>query len=78
VLQDILRPPANGASKEERLRFVRRCAILPFTWLIVVWAIVLALAPVQTWLLILLGVCTVLGVANLASLTWRIRRLRTS
>lgn len=73
-LRRILRPPAEGASKEERLRFVRRCSLIQFPGAVAVWILVLVVG-MPTWALILLGVATATGLESVASLTWRIRRL---
>jgi hypothetical protein len=73
-LRRILRPPAEGASKEERLRFVRRCSLIQFPGAVAVWILVLVVG-VPTWVLIALGVATATGLESVASLTWRIRRL---
>jgi hypothetical protein len=67
-------PPGPGASREERLRYIRRCAIVPLPWIALVWIVVLAFGHNSTGLLVVLGVATVLSLGNVASIGWRIRR----
>ncbi len=74
MLREILRPPASGAPKEERLRFIRRCALIQFPGMVAIWVVFLVLG-MPTWLLTMLGVATAIGLETVASLTWRIRRL---
>jgi hypothetical protein len=74
TLRGILRPPAEGASKEERLRFIRRCSLIQFPGAVAVWILVLVVG-MPTWALIVLGVATATGLGSVVSLTWRIRRL---
>jgi hypothetical protein len=71
-----LRPPAPGASKEERLRFVRRCTLFPLPAVALCWIVVLAFGNAPSWLLIAMGVGTTISLESVASLSWRIRRLR--
>jgi hypothetical protein len=67
-------PPAAGASREARLRYVRRCALLPLPSVALLWVVVLGFGQYSTWLLIVMGAGTALGLENLAHLSWRIRR----
>jgi hypothetical protein len=76
IVLRVLRPPPPDASKEERLRFVRRCALLPLPGVPLLWILVIFFGYGSTWLLIPLGVSTGLGLETVASLSWRIRRLR--
>jgi hypothetical protein len=70
-------PPAPGSSREERLRYVRRCTLLPLPTVALLWVVVLGFGHNPTWLLIVIGASTVLCLENLASLSWRIRRTRS-
>src|SRR4029077_8437619 len=74
IVRWLLRPPPR-ASKSERLRFVRRCALIQFPGMVAVWGVMLAIGTTPTWLLIALGVATAIALETIASLTWRIRRL---
>jgi hypothetical protein len=74
IVQRVLRPPPPGATKEERLRFVRRCTLFPLPAVALLWIVVLAFGTDST-LLIVMGVATGLSLESVASLTWRIRRL---
>jgi hypothetical protein len=67
-------PPAPGASHEARLRYVRRCTVLPLPFVALLWIVVLGVGHNAAWLLIVLGACTVLSLESTASLSWRIRR----
>lgn len=67
-------PPAPGASREERLRYVRRCTVLPLPAMALLWVVVLGFQHDPIWLLIVLGTGSVLSVESVASLSWRIRR----
>lgn len=67
-------PPTAGSSREQRLRYVRRCAVFPLPSLGLVWGIVLAVGHDAMWLLIVMGAGTVGSLVNIASLSWRIRR----
>jgi len=67
-------PPQRGASREQRLRYVRRCTVLPLPPVALLWIIVLAFGHNPTWLLIVMGVGTALGLESVVSLSWRIRR----
>lgn len=69
-------PPAPGASREERLRYVRRCTLLPLPAVALLWVVVLGFGHGPAWLLIVLGACTIVSLENTASLSWRIRRAR--
>ena len=67
-------PPAPGASREERLRYVRRCTMLPLPAVALLWVVVLGFGHDPAWLLIVIGAGTVLSLESTASLSWRIRR----
>lgn len=67
-------PPAPGASREQRLRYVRRCTMLPLPAVALLWVVVLGFGHASMWLLIVIGAATFLGLQSIASLTWRIRR----
>ena len=67
-------PPAPDASREERLRYVRRCTMLPLPAVALLWIVVLGFGHDPTWLLIVIGASTVLGLESVVSLSWRIRR----
>jgi hypothetical protein len=67
-------PPAAGASREERLRYVRRCTMLPLPSVALLWIVVLGFGQHSTWLLIVMGAGTALSLESAASLSWRIRR----
>jgi hypothetical protein len=67
-------PPTPGASHEERLRYVRRCTMLSLSAVALLWIVVLGFGHDPTWLLIVMGASTVLGLESAASLSWRIRR----
>lgn len=69
-------PPAPGFSREERLRYVRRCILLPLPGVALLWVVVLGFGHDPTWLLIVIGASTVLCLASLVSVSWRIRRAR--
>jgi hypothetical protein len=69
-------PPAAGASREERLRYVRRCTVLPLPTVALLWLIVLASGHNPTWLLIGMGFGTAGGLETLANVSWQIRRER--
>jgi hypothetical protein len=66
-------PPAAGASREDVLRFVRRCAILPLPAVALVWIVVLTFGVGPTWCLIVMSLVTALVLANVASLSLRTR-----
>jgi hypothetical protein len=70
-------PPAPGASREERLLYVRRCALLSLPSVALVWVVALGFGHFPGWLLIVVGVSTILGLGNVASLSYRIRRARS-
>jgi hypothetical protein len=70
-------PPAPGSSREERLRYVRRCTLLPLPAVALLWVVVLGFGHDPTWLLVVIGASTVLCLESLASLSWRIRRARS-
>jgi hypothetical protein len=72
ILERFLRPPAAGASREQRLRFVRRCALFALAPVLLLWIDALVFGP--TWLLVLVGVATGLSLLNLLSLNMRIGR----
>jgi hypothetical protein len=67
-------PPASGASREERLRYVRRCTLLPLPAVALVWVLLLWFRHDPAWLLIVMGAGTVLSLESTANLSWRIRR----
>ncbi len=67
-------PPASGASREERLRYIRRCTMSSLPEVALLWVVALGFGHAPTWLLIVLGAGTVLGLESVASLSWRIRR----
>lgn len=69
-------PPAAGASREERLRYVRRCTLFTLPEVALLWVVVLGFGHDPGWLLIVMGASTVLGLESVASLSWRIRRAR--
>jgi hypothetical protein len=71
-------PPTQGTSREEQLRYVRRCAVLPLPSVALLWLVVLAFGHNPTWLLVVLGVGTAGSLETVASLSWRIRRARRS
>jgi hypothetical protein len=66
--------PAPGASREELLRYVRRCTALPLPAVALLWIVVLTFGFAPTWYLIVLGVATALSLESVASLSLRIRR----
>jgi hypothetical protein len=70
-------PPAPGSSREERLRYVRRCTLLLLPAVALLWVVVLGFEHDPTWLLIVIGASTLLFLESLANLSWRIRRLRS-
>lgn len=69
--------PAPGSSREARLRYVRRCTLLPLPAVALLWVVVLGFGHDPMWLLIVIGASTVLCLESLASLSWRIRRARS-
>jgi hypothetical protein len=69
-------PPAPGASREERLRYVRRCTLFTLPSVVLVWVVVLGFGHDPGWLLIVMGASTILGLESLATLSWRIRQAR--
>ncbi len=71
----ILRPPEPGASKEQRLRFVRRCALFALAPVPLLWIDAIAFGYWPTWLLVVAGVGAGSSLLNIVSLSWRIRRL---
>jgi hypothetical protein len=71
-------PPTRGCSREERLRYVRRCAVLPLPFTALLWIVVLGFGHEPAWMLIVIGAATALGIETVANLSWRIRRARTS
>jgi hypothetical protein len=75
IVLRILRPPGPGASKEERLRFVRRCALFALAPVSLVWIDAIAFGYWPTWLLVVVSVGTGSSLLNIASLSWRIRRI---
>jgi hypothetical protein len=74
----MLRPPAAGASKLERLRFVRRCALAQIPGVALVWLVLLSVATLPDWALIVAGIGTLLTFQTILHLSWRIRQLRRS
>jgi hypothetical protein len=48
--------------------------VLPLPPVALLWIIVLAFGHNPTWLLIVMGVATALGLESVVSLSWRIRR----
>jgi hypothetical protein len=70
-------PPAPSSSREERLRYVRRCTLLPLPAVALLWVVVLGFGHDPTWLLIVIGASTALCLESIASLSWRIRRARS-
>lgn len=75
ILRKILRAsPGQWASKEERLRLIRRSALSSFPGVVAVWVVVLDVG-MPAWGPIALGMATAIGLESVASLTWRIRRL---
>ena len=70
-------PPTPDASREERLRYVRRCTLFTLPSVALVWVVVLGFGHDPGWLLIVIGASTILGLESVASLSWRIRRARS-
>jgi hypothetical protein len=75
IVLRILRPPGRSASKRQQLRFVRRCALLALAPVPLLWIDAIAFGYWPTWLLVVAGVGTGSSLLNIASLSWRIRRL---
>jgi hypothetical protein len=48
--------------------------MLPLPAVALLWVVVLGFGHDPTWLLIVMGTSTILGIENVASLSWRIRR----
>jgi hypothetical protein len=70
-------PPAPGCSREEQLRYVRRCTLLLLPAVALSWVVMLGFGHDPTWLLIVIGASSLLCLESLASLSWRIRRARS-
>jgi hypothetical protein len=66
-------PPAKGAPRVEVLRYVRRLAARMTLLYVPVIAVAIVLS-FPTWLCALLGITALSGLANIASLTSKIRR----
>jgi hypothetical protein len=66
-------PPEKGASRVEALRYVRRLAARMMLLYVPVIAVAIAMS-FPAWLLALLAVTALSGVANIVSLTSKIRR----
>ena len=67
-------PQAADASREERLRYVRRCTMLPLPSVALLWVVVLGFGQYPTWLPIVMGAGTSLSLASAVSLSFRILR----
>jgi hypothetical protein len=67
------RRPQPGASTTERLRYVRQWAILSAAIAVPMWVLVLLFVHTAAVVLLLVAV-VLLSLANIASLTWRIKR----
>lgn len=70
-------PPEQGASRLERMKFVRDL-VLRYSGFNLLIGVVAALLIAKTWFtLVALGVVLV-GLLDVAYLTWRVRRMRRS
>jgi hypothetical protein len=66
-------PPTADATRLQRLLYVRRISIRSLLLYVAPVVIIVAISH-GTWLLVAIGACMLFSVANLASLSLRIRR----
>jgi hypothetical protein len=68
-------PPPKGSARSVRLSYVRRIQLRLLLFVVPIYAVVLALG-FQTWLLIVFALAAAIALANIVSLSIRIRRAR--
>jgi hypothetical protein len=65
-------PPGKDAARTAHIRFVRNLQIRMLPISLLMWIVVLSIAP--GWLALVVAVMVVLGALDTAYLTWRLRR----
>ena len=71
-----MRPPPEGASRAERLSWIRALSLRLLPFAVAIWVVFLVLWGFPTWALVVFGVVAALQLEGLVSLTLKIRRER--
>lgn len=66
-------PPSEGASRLERLRYIRGIAVRSLLLYVPIFAVILPFGA-STWLILVIAVLFALGAANVLSLHLKVRR----